>query len=146
MKQTKQLKDYKLINTTVVKNKIKITLFSILIILVIGCLSFNYIMHGGARDVASEKPEFTAVSKKIIAEFTSNINAANKKYLEKTITVQGVAISVNKNEVIIDNLIVCNFTKDEQIKKGQKISIKGRVVGYDDLLEQLNLDQCSINN
>jgi hypothetical protein len=37
------------------------------------------------------------------------------------------------------------MVKETSIVKGQPVIIKGRVVGYDDLLGELKLDQCSIN-
>jgi hypothetical protein len=31
---------------------------------------------------------------------------------------------------------------DTTIKKNQKVTLKGRVVGYDDLMGEIKLDQC----
>jgi len=100
----------------------------------------------GKRDVKSETAAFTLKTKDIIAEFTANADAANKKYLEKPVAISGVVSSVKDKEVIVDGTVNCGFTAaDASIKNGQSITIKGRVVGYDDLLGELKLDQCSIN-
>jgi hypothetical protein len=100
----------------------------------------------GKRDVKSEAAAFTLKTKDIIAEFTANADAANKKYLEKPVAVSGVVSSVKDKEVILDGTVNCGFTTaDASIANGQTITIKGRVVGYDDLLGELKLDQCSIN-
>ncbi len=125
--------------------KLKILLILVALI-VIGFFSARYYAyHGGQRDVKSEEAAFTLKSKDIIAEFTTNVDAANKKYLEKPVAISGVLTSVNGKEVILDQTVNCNFaTPDASIKKDQTVTIKGRVVGYDDLLGELKLDQCSI--
>lgn len=100
----------------------------------------------GKRDLKSEAAAFTLKTKDIIAEFTANTDAANKKYLEKPVAISGVVSSVKDKEVILDGTVNCGFTTaDTAITNGQSITIKGRVVGYDDLLGELKLDQCSIN-
>lgn len=100
----------------------------------------------GKRDIQSEEAAFTLKTKDIVAEFTTNEAAANKKYLEKPVALSGSITSVNAKEVIIDEVAICNFTTaDATLKVGQTITVKGRVVGYDDLFGGLNLDQCSIN-
>ncbi len=120
------------------------------IIIVIGVIGFfsarYYAYHGGKRDVQSETAAFTTTSKDIVAEFTSNADTSNKKYLEKPVAVSGTVTSSNGKEIILDNAVNCNFTiADISIKIGQRVTIKGRVVGYDDLLGELKLDQCNLN-
>jgi len=121
------------------------------IIIVVGIVAFpfikNYMVYNfGKRDIKSEEAAFTLKTKDIVAEFTTNEAAANKKYLEKPVAISGVITSVNDKEVIIDEVAICNFsTAEATLKAGQTVTIKGRVVGYDDLLGGVNLDQCSIN-
>jgi uncharacterized protein (UPF0333 family) len=110
-----------------------------------GCFSYYYIMHGGKRDVATEATDFVVSSLDITAEFATNIDVSNKKYLEKALEVTGVITSVSNNEVIINNTIVCNFKEPIKIDlSGKDVIVKGRVVGYDDLLGELKLDQCTL--
>ena len=50
--------------------------------------------------------------------------------------------------IILDGNIVCSFnppqTIDPKLKLTDKISIKGRCIGYDDLLEEVRIDNCSL--
>ncbi len=107
----------------------------------------DYLVNNlGKRDLQSEEAAFTLKTKDILAEFTANETAANKKYLEKPVVISGVITSVNDKEVIIDEVVVCGFTTaDATLKVGQSVNIKGRVIGYDDLMGGVNMDQCSIN-
>lgn len=123
--------------------KFKIIAISILVIGLAGFTGYNYVMHGGERNLATENTDFTVTSKGITDEFTANIDASNKKYLEKAVVIKGTITSVNNTEVIIDNTIICNLKNlDTSIKKDQIITLKGRIVGYDDLMGELKLDQC----
>ena len=112
----------------------------------------DYLVNNlGKRDLQSEKAAFTLKTNDILAEFTVNEAAANKKYLEKPVVISGVITSVNGKEVIIDEVVVCGFTTaDASLKAGQAVTVKGRVTGYINLTDMgmastVNMDQCSIN-
>lgn len=125
--------------------KIKIIGFGILTVLIIGFVIFNYALHGGRRDLATEKVSFTVTSKSIIAEFAKNVSAATKKYSDKAIAVSGTVTAVTDSIVTIENSIICNFKVPESaIKINQTIKVKGRLVGFDDLMGELKLDGCTI--
>ncbi len=125
----------------------RITALTIAIIAITGFTSYNYVMYGGARDLTSEQTDFTVSSKSILNEFTTNIDVANKKYLEKAVAINGVITSINKNEIIINTSIICSVNNNEtSFKEGQNVTIKGRVVGFDDLMGDLKLDQSFIVN
>jgi tRNA_anti-like len=125
--------------------RVKIFFISILAIGLFGFVAYNYVMTGGARDLTTEEVAFTVTSKAITNEFTSNIDACNKKYLEKPVAITGKITSITSDVVTIDNTIFCTL-KDKQssLIKDQNITIKGRVVGFDDLMGELQLDQCYI--
>ena len=122
-----------------------------LIILTIGFLiAFflirYYVKNGGRRVIADETPEYQISAKEIASEFASNTSVSNKKYLEKSILITGEITSINENEVIVDNSVNCSFlTISDNLKKDQKVVVKGRVVGYDDLMGEVKIDQCSLS-
>ncbi len=123
--------------------KIKIISFLIFTIIIIAIVGFNYVMHGGARDLSNEDAAFKLNSKSIIDEFATNVDVCNKKYLDKAISISGTVTAVNGKEVILDNSIICNLKDiDATVKEDQAITLKGRVVGYDDLMGEIKLDQC----
>ena len=126
--------------------KVKIIGIILVVALLIGFSVFNYVFHGGARDLATEEVAFTVTSKNISAEFAANVAGATKKYSDKAIAVSGIVTAVTDSIVTIDNTIICNFkTPDTTIKNEQAITVKGRLVGFDDLMGELKLDQCTIN-
>ena len=123
--------------------KYKIIGFSIVAIVILAIAGYYYVMHGGTRNVSNEETAFTISSKNISDEFATNVDASNKKYLDKAIAITGNVTAVNWKEVILDNSIICNLKEvDATIQKDQKVTLKGRVVGYDDLMGEIKLDQC----
>jgi tRNA_anti-like len=125
--------------------KVKVILAFLVFFLIIGFVSYNYIMHGGARDLTTEETAFSSTGTALLAEFTANVDAANAKYLEKAIAISGTITSISQTDITIDNSIVCSLkTADTSLQKDQKITAKGRVVGFDDLMGELKLDQCFI--
>ncbi len=123
--------------------KIKIFAIAIVLVGITAFTAFNYVMHGGARNLSSEETAFTVSSKSIANEFATNTDVSNKKYLEKAVSITGKITSIKGTEIIIDNSIVCTLNSlDVSIKKDQTITLKGRVVGYDDLMGEVKLDQC----
>jgi hypothetical protein len=131
--------------------KIKIMLFTGVILLLTTYFTFpivkDYMVNNmGKRDLQSEEAAFTLKAKDFVAEFAAKEADANKKYLEKPVVISGIITSVNDKEVIIDDVVVCVFTAAEaSLKVRQTVSVKGRVVGFDDLMGSVNMDQCSIN-
>lgn len=124
----------------------KIAIASIALSL-IGFAGYQYVMHGGARDLSTEETAFTVTATAITTEFSTNLESSNKKYLEKPIAISGKVTAVTGTEITLDNTVICSLKKQEEsIKNNQSISLKGRVVGYDDLMEEVKIDQCFIIN
>jgi hypothetical protein len=105
-----------------------------------------YAYHFGQRDLQSEETKFTVTSSEIVNEFVTNVAVANQKYLEKPIVVTGKVTTVSGNNVLLDQSINCTFEKaDLSIKENQTLNVKGRVIGFDDLLGELKMDMCNLN-
>jgi len=123
--------------------KFRIIVLSIVVAGLTVFTGYNYVMNGGARNLSTEETAFTVSSKSITKEFATNIDVSNKKYLEKAIAIKGTITQINGSQVIIDDSIICNLKDfDPSILKNQVVTLKGRVVGYDDLMGELKLDQC----
>lgn len=120
----------------------------ILLLLVIAVVvGYNYI-YQDHRDIESEIAEFSIVSSDISKLFSEKTITAEKKFLNKTIEVSGLISEINTSDITIDDKVFCQFSNNikTSLSENDKIKIKGRVIGYDDLLEQVKLDQCTIIN
>ncbi len=118
-----------------------------LIILVVGFGTYKYI-YQDHRDIASEEANFTTTVQDIFTAFTENDSLANAKYLDKTVALRGKISNIDlENKIItVDEKLSARFTDKlpENIKPQDSITLKGRLVGFDDLLEEIQMDQCTV--
>mgnify|MGYP000106091903 FL=1 len=66
---------------------------------------------------------------------------------DKVVVIEGLITSRDEKGITLSNQIYCQFREDvnfTSLENNQSIKLKGRVIGYDDLLEELKLDQCII--
>lgn len=110
-------------------------------------IGYNYI-YQDHRDIEKEVAEFSMNAEEISVLFLENAKATEQKLLNKTVEVSGLISDINTNDITIDDKVFCQFSSGTQTSKNKNatIKIKGRVIGYDDLLEQVKLDQCTIIN
>ena len=128
-----------------INKKITWSLLRILIPLFIIGLTIIYFTYNKPHKDFNKTPlQFTIESKKLISFYQNSSEDANTKYLDKIILITGTITDLEENIIILDNGIVCTLDPsqkiDDQIFSGSEISIKGRCIGYDDLLEEIRVD------
>ena len=107
-------------------------------------LGYNYLFPDH-RTINQEEALFNVEASILFDEFIDNSKQAENKYLNQTITVSGVITSFNNENIMINNKIFCKFdTIMTEININDSTVVKGRCIGYDELLEEIKLDQCSI--
>ncbi|MCB0464693.1 MAG: hypothetical protein KDC78_03310 [Aequorivita sp.] len=109
-------------------------------------IGYNY-LYKDHRNIESEKAQYSLTAQQIHIEYNNDPIVFQNKYLNKTIEIIGFVSEIGATEITLDDMIFCQFSKQfnqQGIKLNSKISIKGRFIGYDDLLEQLKFDQCII--
>lgn len=115
-------------------------------IVIIAIVGYNY-LYKDHRNIESEKVQFSLTAQQIHSEFKNDIDLSQDKYLNKTMEISGLVSEKNETEITIDDKVFCQFSKKitkQGIQPNSKITVKGRFIGYDDLLEQIKLDQCII--
>jgi len=66
---------------------------------------------------------------------------------EKVVELVGVITAKDAKGISINESIYFQLeegTSTKMLSKGEKLKIKGRIIGYDDLLEELKLDKAII--
>ncbi|MBL4724882.1 MAG: hypothetical protein JKY73_05820 [Lutibacter sp.] len=117
----------------------------IIVFIIGGVVFYNYV-YKDHRDIENEEPSFIVTSENLIIEFTSDNKIASEKYLDKTIQIIGMVTSLDGNVLQVESVISCYFkdTLNSNQLLNKKIEIKGRCIGYDELLEEIKIDQCVI--
>jgi uncharacterized protein YacL len=121
-------------------------IFAVIVILSL-VIAYNY-MYKSHRNIEDEKAVFYTESKAFQKEYVNDIDTATKKYIDKTIEVSGRVTEVDSDNFTLDDAIVCYTDKKtlEEIKLLDDVQVKGRSIGYDELLEIIKLDQVIIIN
>ena len=114
---------------------------------VLAFLGYWYVFKNDRNFSSEESIKVTNVLN-IITEFNENDIAANAKYLDKMIEFSGSVSLVDfKNKtMMLEEKVFTSFKPEDfvVVKENTIIKIKGRFLGYDELLEEIKLDNCMI--
>ena len=130
-----------------IKNKITLITISLLFFIAFfGTVFFVY--NKPHKDFSGAQADITLEAAKLYEHYQNNLSDANLKFLDKVLLVNGPVTELNSNLVIIGGNIVCSldssYVLDTGIKLDDKISVKGRCIGYDDLFGEVRIDHCFI--
>ncbi|MEN3324354.1 hypothetical protein VP395_11500 [Mariniflexile soesokkakense] len=118
--------------------------FILILLCIVAIIGYRYI-YQDHRDIATETSMYKLTASNISNEFAINPISSENKYLNKTIEVSGSISDKNPKNITIESKVFCQFSSEIQTDLStDQIKIKGRFIGYDDLLEQVKLDQCTI--
>jgi anionic cell wall polymer biosynthesis LytR-Cps2A-Psr (LCP) family protein len=102
-------------------------------------------MYKDARKISEEAPAFSLSAEKLLAQYSSNPQKSDSLFLNKTLEINGVITQVTDSVATIDSLVFCGFDhKPDKNSLSKKVTIKGRCIGYDELFNEVKLDQCTI--
>lgn len=126
----------------------------ILLIFFLGALSVSaviyFYVYKSHRDITSESVAFSLPVAELHQDFMNNFESSSHKYADKTIETYGkiTSMDLENNAIILDDKVFLKMTEkiSKELTIQQSIKIKGRFVGFDDLLEELKMDQCIIVN
>ncbi|MDY7394827.1 hypothetical protein UMM65_06210 [Aureibaculum sp. 2210JD6-5] len=116
-----------------------------MLIIVIGAFTYNYI-YKEHRNIGNEKAVLFGTALKVYSDFNQNSIEFNENYLDKTVEIEGEITETEAASVVLNHKVYVLFTDslNHQISTNKKIIIKGRYVGFDDLLEVLKIDQATV--
>ena len=110
----------------------------------IGFLVYKFI-YKSHRKISEEVADHKVSVSEIHQEFITNDSLAYAKYLDNTIEVYGKITDIDTlgNLLVLDEKVVIMLLNKQDViqKYGQNIKVKGRFIGYDDLLDELKIDQ-----
>ncbi|KIO54587.1 OB-fold protein [Flavobacterium hibernum] len=127
------------------KRKKIVSVIAALLILVSAGIYFYYgFLFKEARNIQSEIPDYNITATKLLEDYNSDPKKADSLYLNKTIEITGIVTKETDSVVILENNVFCLFTQKNPVKLiNQKVKIKGKCIGYDELFQEVKLDQCT---
>lgn len=131
-----------------ISKKVK-RVFLVLVVtgLIAGSWAVWYVFFKPHRNIGAEKAAFTLTTQKLSDEIKTD-TAAFSRYVDKTILLEGPVSAVEGSHVSFGN-IICNIdstdiSKISKVSVGQVLKVQGRLTTYNDLMEEIMLDQCVI--
>ncbi len=122
------------------KNKFFITV--LMLFSSIGIVIYTYTMRAPTT-IENKKIDFTGSAEELLLKITDH----TEEWQDKIVVVSGEVTSSDDKGIMLSRKIYCQLkqvTDFQKINLSNNISLKGRIIGYDDLLEELKLDQCII--
>lgn len=128
------------------RKRIAFVIVALLLLVSSGIYFYYGFLFKEARNIESEMPDLSIATTKLLYDYNSNPKKADSLYLNKTIEITGKVTKETDSVVILDNAVFCLFTQKIKGKLiNNEITVKGKCIGYDELFEEVKLDQCTIN-
>ncbi len=117
----------------------------VLVMLAITSIGFTFYQYSFKPPVkiSEKKIDFVGSS----TELLNKIQKEGNQWQDKVVIISGKITKLDSQGIMISPNIYCQFLDSifsKKIQLNDTISVKGRVIGYDDLFEELKLDQCLI--
>lgn len=115
-------------------------IFLLAILIMTVYLGSNYVLKKN-ETIEFMETSYKGSSAELLLKCTKNSNELNNK----VVVIEGIITSITNEGLIIDGTIFCQLAVPEtaqKLKKNQSIKIKGVVIGYDDLFNELKLNRC----
>lgn len=80
-------------------------------------------------------------------EFSYLVTENSTQWTGKVIQLTGTVTEINDAGILLNETIYCQFENEahiQHITKNQRLVIKGKFVGFDELLMEIKLNQCII--
>ncbi len=124
------------------KNKTIFIIISI-VILSVGIISVYQYISRSPKKTVEIAPEYTGNAN----EFNYLVTDSLPHWINKVVQITGKVTQVNEDGILLNSTIYCQFENiqdTQSITKNQGIVIKGKLVGFDELLMEIKLNQCII--
>lgn len=110
-------------------------------------IGYNY-MYKEHRNISTEKAEFNTTAEVLIKEYINDLETNINRYLDKIIQLKGTITEVDKESFTLNKVIVCyaDSITLSSVENNSSVIVKGRNIGFDELLELIKLDQVTIIN
>lgn len=114
----------------------------LLVIALFAGAAYWYVFHKPHRDIANEVASLQVTADQLHQDFISNPDEARVKYIDQIVEVNGSLQEIleTENGIILAPGIYGSVKTLPQIELGQIITIRGRVLSFDDLMEEVKMD------
>ena len=117
-----------------------------LICIAICAIAGYFYINQPHKNYSKSEADISIEASRFISEFNDNPKTAEDKYRGKILEIKGEITSNQINHFMLNDYIYCvkDSTQKISIEPNENVVVKGRYIGFDDLLEEIKLDHCII--
>ena len=106
---------------------------------------YDRVFNAAHREIAKETTEFSIPADNLQFHFADNQVKATAKYLNRVLETSGSVTELGTNTMVLENRVQVYFLNnaEQDISLGDTVNIKGRCVGFDELLLLIKIDQAT---
>jgi hypothetical protein len=125
----------------------KNTLIGFSLCVAIGCSAYLF-LYKGHRNIETETVDYVVTISGLEKEFTANDSLAYAKYQDEIIeiTAKVTSVDLTNKGIVLGDKVFATFIDSvpKEVVSGKTLKIKGRFLGYDELLQEFKIDQITI--
>ena len=117
-------------------------------VLAIAATGLYFYMYQDHRNIATEDAAYKVSVRTLQSSYSESDSLFNARYLDETIAVSGkvTALDPAGRSIVIDSVLYVQLdTAMPPLKMAEAVTVKGRLIGYDDLLGEFKMDQASLS-
>jgi hypothetical protein len=122
------------------KNKV-VFIASVMMVLVVGVVNVYQYISMSPKDVVEITPEYVGDATEFNFLVTDNLSY----WTGKVVQITGKVTELTECGVVMNGTIFCQFENGDDLQsivENQHINIKGKLVGFDEILMEIKLNQC----
>ena len=120
-------------------------LITLLALVLLAILIGYQTLYPEERNILKEKAAFS-LSAELLGKHFAEENGS--RFIDQAIVTFGNVTEIDKKSIVLDDRVQVSFVDftPDVIEIKDSLAIKGRCIGYDDLLEMVKIDQATITN
>lgn len=116
------------------------------VLAVIGGSIVLYQLYKPHRDAVGEKASMEMLASDLLNDYLQDEEAANNTYKEVVIKVKGEVSEADAEHIKFKaGVTISGDFSNSNAKVGDQITVKGRITAYDELYEEVSLDNGSLD-
>ncbi|MGB1170352.1 MAG: hypothetical protein ACPG4G_09785 [Flavobacteriaceae bacterium] len=122
------------------KNKV-VFIASVMMVLVVGVVNVYQYISMSPKDVVEITPEYVGDATEFNFLVTDNLSY----WTGKVVQITGKVTELTEYGIVMNGTIFCQFENGDDLQsivENQQINIKGKLVGFDEILMEIKLNQC----
>lgn len=121
----------------------------LLIVGILALAAYWYVFHKPHRDLINEEAAYSLSANNLMSDFQKDRALADSLYIDQIISLKGIVKELQETALILEPGIYGSLDSTETmpaLKVGDSVQIRGRVLSFDELFEEVKLDFVQFEN